>query len=205
MAHFRLADPVNTPEALLKPVGIPRQVVIDHQVRPLQVDSLSGGVRSKKHLNVRVMPEGFLCLEAFFAFLATVDDCNGSFASEQRGDPAPEIMQRVEVLGENDDLLSRRCRLRIFRRLVQCSRRSAAAPCRFGSPAADRIVPAISCPRRFAQPGPRCFFQFLQRGYFGLQFLDGLGSRSHAEDFLFELLDLVVGSVFYRFVPGFPG
>ena len=109
MAHFRLADPVNTSEALLKPVGIPGQVVIDHQVRPLQVDSLSGGVRSKKHLNVRVMPEGFLRFEAFFAFLATVNDCNGPFPPEQRGDPAMEIIQRVEVLGENDDLLSGQC------------------------------------------------------------------------------------------------
>ena len=114
MAHLRLADSVDASEALFQPVGIPGQVVIDHQVRALQVDSLSGCVRREQHLHVRVMPEGFLRFEAFFAFLAAVDDGNGPFPAEQRGDTSPEIMQRVEVLGENDDLLSGRCRFGFF-------------------------------------------------------------------------------------------
>jgi hypothetical protein len=35
MAYFGLADAVNAPEPLFQPVRVPRQVIIDHQVRPL--------------------------------------------------------------------------------------------------------------------------------------------------------------------------
>ena len=49
MADFRLANTVNASEALLQPVRIPGQVVIDHQVRSLQVDTLARRVRCHQH------------------------------------------------------------------------------------------------------------------------------------------------------------
>ncbi|MFN7871775.1 MAG: hypothetical protein ACK5QQ_06200 [Cyanobacteriota bacterium] len=44
MADLLLADPVDAPEALLQPVGVPGQVVIHHQVCPLQVHALPGRI-----------------------------------------------------------------------------------------------------------------------------------------------------------------
>ena len=44
MADFGLSDAVNTAEALLQPVRIPGQIVVDHQMRTLKVDPLTGGI-----------------------------------------------------------------------------------------------------------------------------------------------------------------
>ncbi len=45
MADLGLADAVNTPEALLDPVRVPRQVVVDHQMRAaLQVRAFARGI-----------------------------------------------------------------------------------------------------------------------------------------------------------------
>jgi len=49
VADLSLADPVDTAEALLDPVGVPGQVVVDHQVGPLQVQALPGGVGRHKY------------------------------------------------------------------------------------------------------------------------------------------------------------
>ena len=60
VAHLGLADTMDATEALFQAVRVPRQVVVDHQVRALQVDALAGGVGSQQHLHFRVVPEGFL-------------------------------------------------------------------------------------------------------------------------------------------------
>ena len=44
VADFGLADAVNTAKALLQAVRVPRQVVVDHQVGVLQVDTFAGRV-----------------------------------------------------------------------------------------------------------------------------------------------------------------
>src|SRR5262249_39210489 len=41
VTDLRLPDAVNTPEPLLQAIGVPRQVVVDHQVGTLQVDALA--------------------------------------------------------------------------------------------------------------------------------------------------------------------
>ena len=60
MTDLRLADPVDTTEALLQPIRVPGQVVVDHQVGALQVDAFARGVGRQQHLHLRVVPEGFL-------------------------------------------------------------------------------------------------------------------------------------------------
>ena len=83
MADLGLANPVDAAKALLKPVGIPGQVVIDHQVRTLKVDTLASSIRGQKHLNVWVVLEGLLDLQPFFASdTAMDDDHRASFAQE---------------------------------------------------------------------------------------------------------------------------
>ena len=44
MADFGLADAVDAPEPLFQAIWIPGQVVVDHQMRPLQVDSFASRI-----------------------------------------------------------------------------------------------------------------------------------------------------------------
>ena len=53
VADLGLADAVDAAEPLLDPVRVPRQVVVDHQVRALQVQALARGVGGDQHPAVR--------------------------------------------------------------------------------------------------------------------------------------------------------
>ena len=48
-----LADPVDAPHALLKPVGVPGQVVVDHQVAELEIDAFARGLGRDADLLLR--------------------------------------------------------------------------------------------------------------------------------------------------------
>ncbi len=62
VADLGLADAVDAPEALLDAVGVPGQVVVDHQVGALEVDALARGVGGEQHLDLGIVPEGLLRL-----------------------------------------------------------------------------------------------------------------------------------------------
>ena len=83
VAHFRLADTVDAAESLLNAVGIPRQIVVHHQVGALKVDALAGGIGSHQHLYLGIVFEGFLRLRSLFAAHAAVNDDHGLLASKQ--------------------------------------------------------------------------------------------------------------------------
>ena len=87
MADFRLADAVDAAESLFQPVGVPRQVIVDHQVGALKVDALPGRIGCQQHLNLGIVPEGFLRLHAFLATHAAVDD------DDRSGRPSSEAMR----------------------------------------------------------------------------------------------------------------
>ena len=108
VADLGLADPVDAAEALLQPVRVPGQVVVDHQVGALQVDALARRVGRQQHLRPRVVPEGFLRGQALLAAHAAVDDDDRILPAEQRRHPLPQVAQRVAVLGEDHELLPRR-------------------------------------------------------------------------------------------------
>ncbi len=55
VADLGLADAVNATEALLDAVRVPRQVVVDHQVRALQVDALPGGIGGEENLDLGIV------------------------------------------------------------------------------------------------------------------------------------------------------
>ena len=55
VADLGLADAVDAAEALLDAVRVPRQVVVDHQVRALEVEALAGGVGGDQDEHVRVL------------------------------------------------------------------------------------------------------------------------------------------------------
>ena len=112
MAHLGLADAVDAAEPLLEAVGVPRQVVIDHQVGPLEVDALARGVRGEQHPHVGVVLERLLCLQPLLPAQGAVDDHHGLLAAQQRGDSGLQVVQGVPMLGEDDELLVRRGRRR---------------------------------------------------------------------------------------------
>ena len=82
MADFGLPDTVNTTEALFQAVGVPGQVVVDHEMRALEVDPLAGGVGSQQHLHFGVVPEGFLYLQPFLTPDPTMDQHYGVLAAQ---------------------------------------------------------------------------------------------------------------------------
>jgi len=67
MAYFGLADAVDTAKTLLDAIGVPRQVIVHHQVCTLEVDALAGGVRGQQHLHFGAVLERFLRLHALLA------------------------------------------------------------------------------------------------------------------------------------------
>jgi hypothetical protein len=58
VAYLGLTNAMNPSEALLQAVGIPGQVVVHHQVRALQVDTLAG-IGGQQDLHPGIVPEGF--------------------------------------------------------------------------------------------------------------------------------------------------
>ena len=108
MADLRLTDAVDAAEPLLEAIGIPRQIVIDHQMRALEVDALPRRVGGEQHLHFGIVLERLLSLEPFFAPHAAVNHDDRALATQQRADAAVEVIQRVAMLGEDHQLLPRR-------------------------------------------------------------------------------------------------
>ena len=84
MTDLGLADPVDAAEALLQPVRVPGQVVVDHQMGALQIDALARGVVRQQHLHPRVVPKRFLRRQARLPAHAAVDDDDGLGPAQQR-------------------------------------------------------------------------------------------------------------------------
>ena len=82
-ADLLLADAVDAAEALLDAVGVPRQVVVDHQVRGLQVEALAGGVGGQQDLDVAVLGELLGDLPPLAAPYAAVDGLDRVGLAEQ--------------------------------------------------------------------------------------------------------------------------
>ena len=104
VADLGLADPVDPAEPLLKPVGVPRQVVVDHEVGTLEVDPFAGGVVRDQDEHLLVMREGLDGLAPILSPDPAVDDGDGFGAPEPRADPLGEVVQGVAGLGEDEEL-----------------------------------------------------------------------------------------------------
>ena len=86
VADLGLADAVDAPEALFEPVGIPRQVVVDHQVGVLEVHAFAGGVGGDEHADLGIGAEERLKPAALVAVRAAVDGDDGVAVAEHAGD-----------------------------------------------------------------------------------------------------------------------
>ena len=108
MADLRLADAVDAAEPLLEPVRVPRQVVVDHQMRAaLQVDALAGGIVGDHDAHHRIAVEGGDGGAARLAGDAAVDHDDGGGIADACHDLLLQIFERVPGLGEDDDLATK--------------------------------------------------------------------------------------------------
>ena len=101
VAHFGLADAVNAAEALLEAVRVPRQIVVDHQVRALEVDAFAGGIGGQQHLHFGS------CLKDSCAFIRSSRPMPPWIMTTASLRPSRvvmrlEVVQRVAVLGEEE-------------------------------------------------------------------------------------------------------
>ena len=162
-------------EALLQAVRIPGQVVVDHQVGVLQVHAFAGGVGGDQHPCGRVVAEQLLHLAPLFALHPAVDHDHGFLAADQAPDLVGQVVQRVAVLGKDDQLtLAPHGVLHLGCVLQQ----------------ARQLVPLAVLARVHDLAG--LLFQGFEDDDFGLEFLDGLCGRGLVNDGLFEVL-VVVG------------
>ncbi len=108
MTHFGLADAVDTAEPLFEAVGVPRQVVVHHQVGALEIDPLSRSVGGKQHPDFGIVAECFLRFEPVAPIHPTMDHDHSLGATDHGGDAIMQVVERVLVFGEDDQLLTGR-------------------------------------------------------------------------------------------------
>lgn len=105
VAHLPLADSMDAAEALLDSIGVPRQVVVDHEVGALvEVDALPGGVGGEEDEDLGVVLERLLGLAAAFTRRAAMDGDDGILVSEADGQLVRQVIQRVALFGKDDEL-----------------------------------------------------------------------------------------------------
>src|SRR5438128_2272277 len=107
MADLGLADAMNPTEALLDAVGIPREVVIDHEMGALKIDAFTSCIGSKKHFDFWIVSERLLDFQPVFAPNTAVYGHYGIGASDQYLNLFLQIGQCVSMLSKDDQLLAR--------------------------------------------------------------------------------------------------
>ena len=95
---------MNAAKPLLHAVGIPGQVVIDHEVGVLQVHAFASGIGGQQYHHIGVVAKGFLHLAPVIAVDAAVDGDHGLFAAQRVAHAHQQVIERIPVLCEYDDL-----------------------------------------------------------------------------------------------------
>ena len=106
MTDLRLTDTVDTTKTLLESVGVPRQVVVNHQMRSLEVDAFPGGVRGNQDADVFVLSEFLLDLTTLVAEHAALNGRDGVGVAEERADFVREIAQRIPMFREDNEFFT---------------------------------------------------------------------------------------------------
>ncbi len=120
VANLCLADAMDAAEPLFQAVGVPREVVIHHQVRAaLQVHAFAGGVIGDEHAHLWIGIECGDGRTARFAGDAAVNDSNGRRITDTGSNLGLEILQRIFRLREDKDLTARACGRIEHQRLVE--------------------------------------------------------------------------------------
>ncbi|GBD06134.1 hypothetical protein HRbin20_01736 [bacterium HR20] len=109
VAGFGLADTVDAAKALFDTVGVPGQVVVDHEVCALEIDAFAGSIGCHEHAYLRIVEKGLLCFAPVFTAHGSVDE-HHCLLAQQCCDALDQVVQGVSVFGEDDEFLIRRTR-----------------------------------------------------------------------------------------------
>src|SRR5947209_20523602 len=95
VAYLRLADAMDAPEALLQAVRIPGQVIVDHQVSALQVDTLARGIRCHQHLHEFLLSKGSLRLRPLLSAYPAMNRDHSFISSEHGAYALRQVVERI--------------------------------------------------------------------------------------------------------------
>jgi hypothetical protein len=104
MADLCLTDTVNSTKPLLQTIWIPGQVVIHHQMPALQVYAFARRVGGNQNFDIFVLGKGVLRFLSVFSSHLAMNRHNRFGTSDERLNLRDEIIQRVAMLSENDQL-----------------------------------------------------------------------------------------------------
>ena len=161
-------------QALLDPVRVPGQVVVDHQVAALEVHALARGVVGDEHQQAAVGHEPLDHLAPLLAPDAAVDGGDRIRTPQAGPDLAQQIVEGVLRLGEDDEL--------------------AAVTVRVDHPVVveDPVEPGpLRIPAR-VQHAERLPLQRIEGLDLQPELLDGLGRGRAGDDPIFDLVDLLL-------------
>src|SRR5207237_6572487 len=96
-------------ETLLDAVRVPGQVVVDYQMRPLQVNALPGSVGGNQDHAGGIVGEALLGDAALLAVHAAVDLHYGLGPAEETAEAIGQVVKRVAVLAEQQQLVTLAC------------------------------------------------------------------------------------------------
>ena len=82
-------------------------------MRALQVDALARRVSGDENLHLFVLPKALLALGALFAPRAAVNCDDGFGPAQQRANSLGQIVERVTVLGKDDEFAPMRWRVSV--------------------------------------------------------------------------------------------
>ena len=92
MAHLLLADAMDPSETLFEAIGVPRQIVVDHQMASLEVDSLAHGVVPDQHQHLGIVHEPVNEFLTVFTSDASVNYVYGIIGAEFVANFVKEIL-----------------------------------------------------------------------------------------------------------------
>ena len=105
VTHFSLTDTMDTAKALFQAVGVPREVVIDHQMGALQVDTFAGCICRDQAPHLFILAEAFFNLAALVAKHAAMNGDDRVLAAKQRADLVCKVAKCIPVLSEDNEFL----------------------------------------------------------------------------------------------------
>ncbi|HLT37652.1 MAG TPA: hypothetical protein VK034_15270, partial [Enhygromyxa sp.] len=178
MTDLLLTDSVDSAEALLEPVGVPRQVIVDHQVRALKVDAFAGGVVGDEHEHVGVVHERGDAVAPVLALDLAVDLDDRIRRAELVADLGCQVGERVHELGEHHELAAR---------TVGASHQRIVED-RAELPPLAVVVVVVGVADLLGELG-----EVPEHGDLGLELAEGLGRCRVIEDDLFERVYLFLG------------
>ena len=95
---------MDAPEPLLNTVRVPGKVIVDHEVRALEVKTLPCRIGGHEDDHVGVARELFLDPRSLLTGYPAVYRHHGILAPKQRGDSPIQVVESVPVLRKDDEL-----------------------------------------------------------------------------------------------------